>query len=400
MPTLTVDEILQDTMDAFKVRVPGLNRMSTDFRGNSLKLNKTYTGHIASVPEVTSYDAAAGGYQNGATDIRTLLTDVDVTVDQHPKVSLSASHLNQIADDKRAYDKVVANMGFALAKNMVTHIAGKFSARQVSQSSTYTTGNSDYDAIEAIRSAMNTKKASPIGRVGVVNTAVASALHLDDRVLSADYRGQMDGGNAYRVFQNLAGFESVSEWPELPTNNGTALAVTIEADDDVVTVASAHGLLVGDRITFPTLTGGAGLTAASVIYFVISVPSATTLTVSATAGGSSVAITTDATAGTIQRVEHLTGMFWEPRAIALVAGIPDDLDGAAQLFGAPPTYGITTLTDADTGLTMAAISESQQGTLKGFLHLTFVYGVSVGRQLSTAPDGSLTDYAAHRLISL
>jgi hypothetical protein len=400
MPTLTVDEILQDTMDAFKVRVPGLNNMSTDFRGSSLKLNKTYTGHIAAVPSVTSYDAGSGGYQNGATDIRTLLTDVDVTVDQHPKVSLSAAHLNQIADDKRNYDKVIANMGFALAKNMVSHIVSKFTSREISQSSTYTTGNSDYDAIENIRSDMNAVAASPVGRVGIVNTAVASALHIDERVLSADYRGQMDGGNAYRVFQNLAGFESVSEWPELGTNNGTAIAITGVHATDIITTASAHNLLVGDRVIFPTLTGGTGLTAASVIYFVETVGSATTLKVSETADGASVNWSSDISGGTIQKVEHLSGMFWEPRAIALVAGIPDDLDGAAQLFGAPPTYGISTLTDADTGLTMAAISESQQGTLKGFLHLTFVYGVSVGRQARTNAAGSLADYAGHRLITL
>ena len=93
-------------------------------------------------------------------------------------------------------------------------------------------------------------------------------------------------------------------------------------------------------------------------------------------------------------------MFWEPRAIAVVAGIPDDFDGAAQMFGAPPTYGVRTLTDETTGLTMVAISESQQGTLKGFLHLTFVYGVSVGRQLSTNSAGAIADHAGHRLVSL
>ena len=400
MPTLTVDEILQDTMDAFKTNVPGINNMSTNFTGNSLKLNKTYTAHIASVPAATTYDANSGGYQNGATDIRTLLTDVDVTVDQHPKVSLYATHLNAIADDKKAYDKVVSNMGFTLAKGLVTHIAGKFTNREITQQSIYTTGNSDYEAIEDIRSDMNLVAASPLGRVGVVNTPVASALHLDTRVLSADYRGEMDGGNAHRVFKNLAGFESVYEWPELPTNNGTAIAVTIEADDEVVTTATAHGLAVGDRVTFPALAGGVGLTAATTVYYVVSVPSTTTLTVSATAGGSAVNVTTDYSSGTIQRTESLSGMFWEPRAIALYAGIPDDLDGAAQLFGAPPTYGITTLTDSDTGLTMAAIAESQQGTLRGYLHLTFVYGVSVGRQAITGAAGSLTDYAGHRLITL
>lgn len=401
MPTLTVDEILQDTIDAFKINVPGLNNMSTQMTGDSLKLNKTYTAHVAGLPAVTAYDANSGGYQNGAADIRTLLTDVDITVDQHPKVSLYATHLNAIADDKKQYSKVIGNMGFALAKNFVTHVAQKFNARNISQSSTYTTGNSDYDAIENIRSDMNGVGASPLGRVGIVNTDVASSLHLDTRVLSRDYRGEMDGGNAFRVFRNLAGFEEVREWPELPTHAVDAVDLTSgEADTEVITAAAAHGLLVNDRVIFPSLTGGSGLTAASVIYYVVSVPSTTTFTVSATEGGSAVNFTTDISAGSVQRVDYLTGMFFEPRAIAVMSGIPDDFDGAASLFGAPPTYGITTLTDAETGITMAAISETQQGTLKSFLHITFVYGAAVGKQAAATSAGGLTDYAGHRLIRL
>ncbi len=401
MPTLTVDEILQDVMDSFKNNVPGLNRMSTNFGGDSLKLNKTYTAHIAGIPAVTDYSAGSGGYQNGATDIRTLLTDVDVVVDQHPKVSLSATHLNSIADDKQEYGKVIGNMGYSLAKRFVTDIAKKFNARNISQSTTATTANSDYDILDEIRGDMNTVGASPLMRYGIVNTAVASTMHLDTRVLSNDYRGQMDGANALRVFRNIAGFEEVREWSDLPTHMVDAVDLASgEADTEVITSDGAHGLLVNDRVIFPALTGGSGLTAASTIYHVVSVPSTTTFTVSATAGGSAANFTTDITEGSVQRVDYLTGMFWEPRAICVKAGIPDDLDGAAQIFGAPPTYGLRTVTDSDTGLTMVAISEAQQGTLKGFLHLTFVYGISVGKQAITASAGDLTDYAGHRLIRL
>lgn len=399
--TLSVEEILLDVIDAFKIRVPAINRMSTDFRADSLKLNKTYDAHIASVPGVTEYDAGSGGYQNGATDARSLLEDVPVTVDQHKKVSLYANHIDAIQDDKREYDKVIGNMGYALAKTMMNHIVGKFTSREVSQSSEYTEANSDYDAVNNIRDDMNQIGAAEMGRTGIVNTSVASYLHLDDRVLSADYKGDMQGGNAYRVFQNVAGFEQVIEWPELGTNNGSAVTISgIEADDEVVTTAAAHGLAVGDRVTFQSLAGGgAGLADDGTIYHVVSVPSTTTATVSATAGGSAVNVTTDYTGGTITRVENLTGMFFEPRAISILGGIPDDFDGAAQLFGAPPTYQVTTVTDPDTGLTFAAIAEVQQGTLKSFLHITHVYGVSVGKQAATATAGDLTDYAGHRLVS-
>lgn len=69
-----------------------------------------------------------------------------------------------------------------------------------------------------------------------------------------------------------------------------------EADDDVLTFAAAHNLKVGDRvrvtegITLPT-----GL-AASTDYWVKTVPSATTLTLASTKGGTKVDLTADGSA--------------------------------------------------------------------------------------------------------
>lgn len=398
--TLTVEEILRDVIDAFKIQFPIIQKMSTDFRPTSLKLEKTYDAHIVSLPSISEYDADNGGYRANATNVRDLIEDVPVTVDQHPKVSLKATHLNAIKDDKQEYDKVIAGAGFVIGKNMMTNIVSKFNARTISQSSTFSTANSDYDAIENIRDDMNLIGAHPMGRNGIVNTAVAGSLQLDSRVLSSDYRGEMNGANAYRRFQNISGFEEVMEWPELPSNNGSAVTVSgIEADDEVVTCAAAHGLLVGDRVVFAGLTSGTGLTNGT-IYHVVSVPTATTLTVSATAGGSAVNISVDYDGGTIARVENLTGMFFEPRAISLLSGIPDDFDEAARMFGAPPTYGLTVVQDDESGLTLASIAEEAgDGTLNGYLHLTHVFGVSVGKQVATASAGDLCDYAGHRLIS-
>lgn len=63
------------------------------------------------------------------------------------------------------------------------------------------------------------------------------------------------------------------------------------ATDDVVTVATAHGLEVGNRVRFTTTgTLPAGL-AVGVVYYVNTAPSGTTLTLSETLGGSTVNIT-------------------------------------------------------------------------------------------------------------
>lgn len=74
-----------------------------------------------------------------------------------------------------------------------------------------------------------------------------------------------------------------------------------EADDETITMSAAHLFSVGDRVVFPTLSGGSGLTAATTVYFVLTVPTSTTFTVSATLGGSTATFSTDITSGTVKR---------------------------------------------------------------------------------------------------
>lgn len=76
--------------------------------------------------------------------------------------------------------------------------------------------------------------------------------------------------------------------------------ITSVASTDVITTGSAHGFVVGDPVWFNTITGGAGIVV-NQLYYVNSVPSATTFTVSATLGGLTADHTTNLTAGTVQR---------------------------------------------------------------------------------------------------
>lgn len=63
-----------------------------------------------------------------------------------------------------------------------------------------------------------------------------------------------------------------------------------EADDEVITEAD-HGLAVGDRVRIAIDSGATGATAG--YFYVVSVPSSSTFTVSTTKGGSAQAITAD-----------------------------------------------------------------------------------------------------------
>lgn len=85
---------------------------------------------------------------------------------------------------------------------------------------------------------------------------------------------------------------------------GTIASVTLAtsaAADDIIDTATAHGYAAGDRVVFPSLTGGAGLTANRVYYVIAANLAATTFQVSATAGGAAVNFTTDITAGTVSK---------------------------------------------------------------------------------------------------
>lgn len=81
---------------------------------------------------------------------------------------------------------------------------------------------------------------------------------------------------------------------------------TVEADDDVWTAGSAHGLAVGDRVKITAITNGTGATNGST-YYVISVPSTTTAKLSATRGGTSLAISVDGTSITMERLTPVDG---------------------------------------------------------------------------------------------
>lgn len=88
-----------------------------------------------------------------------------------------------------------------------------------------------------------------------------------------------------------------------PTSNaGPANLLTGVAATDLLT-STGHGLVAGDRVRFLALTGGAGLTANAIDYFVIATGlTANDFKVSATSGGSAVDFTTDITAGTVGKV--------------------------------------------------------------------------------------------------
>lgn len=138
--------------------------------------------------------------------------------------------------------------------------------------------------------------------VAVVSKHATRALAItgeadDNRLLTAGDHGLRVGDTI--VLSGLTGGTGLAAGTYFVTSvpdEARTIAITGEADDEVITFATAHGLIVGDLVTLSGLTGGTGIAAGD--FYVKTVPSATTATLSATLGGATSAFTTDITAGT------------------------------------------------------------------------------------------------------
>ncbi len=86
---------------------------------------------------------------------------------------------------------------------------------------------------------------------------------------------------------------------EIRESDLTCSSQTISSN--TITTSAVHGLAIGDQVVFTatTMTGGSAI---GITYYVLTVPSTTTLTLSATRGGSTLTITGTGVTATLHRV--------------------------------------------------------------------------------------------------
>ncbi len=401
--TLSVAEITDDLIEAFVQSFPVLTRMGLDLRAGTLKKDKQYVAHITTLPTASTYVAGSGGYGNGAQSARALLVDVPVTTDQHPTCPIYWEHLALISDDKTKYGELIRLTGYVLAKGLIDNVLAGVTTQNFSKELVVAVADFDYDKLAVITETCNGQKMMPIGRVLLVNSAVATILDSDVRITSKDYSGQQTGGNGIRTFRNVGGFELIQEYPDLPTNNATALTGVTGANSGDLMTKAAHGLLTGDPVTFVSGTSFTGLTAGTK-YWAIRASADTFQVASSYANavaGTAVALGADGTSGVFQKTENLIAFAFDKRAIAILAGIPDQFDsGLMQQLSIPQVMSMTPITNAESGLTMAGVSWQEAGTGKLLFTPTFVWGKGLGRQGTAASTANvITDYAGLRIVS-
>lgn len=94
--------------------------------------------------------------------------------------------------------------------------------------------------------------------------------------------------------------------------------------------------------------------------------------------------------------ENIMGIAFEPRAVALRAGIPDHTFDLAKALGVPSVANTEVMTDPDSGFTLLAITWMTPATFKLNLTLAAVWGSAVGKQAGSA--STICDNAACLLI--
>jgi hypothetical protein len=218
--TLSTTQILELVMDAFKVRLPFLaSAFATDFSSERAKFNQTVNARIAGLPTVRDYDATTG-YKANAAESKTLMNDVPVTINQHKHVPIKLDFLDQASavSQINLLEEATMNCGYVLAKSIADYCFGLIVEANFSQESIFTDANADLDMLAAVRTALNDKGATTLGRYGIVNSAVMTTLTSDSRIASGDFHGQRIGAEALGNLRAIQGFANIWEYPDFPAN--------------------------------------------------------------------------------------------------------------------------------------------------------------------------------------
>lgn len=327
---LQLTTVLDAALVAFRRAILPLQQFATAY--SNVQLQGTNKMAIPYYPLSTSDSVSresGGSYKALASNTATQAKEVLINKNKVQAISFTSEERSRqpmfnpemhgrLKGEKLAYD-IIADI-FARVRHSV------FTGATITAS---TAGNFDENDVADLAQKCMEDYWPEVGRTLILSPGYHFNLLKQGQIIDASKSADPA---AFRtaMMKQILGFEEFGT-AGLPTNNGTAFNITATASTDLVN-AVAHGLIDGDRVIFPVLTGGAGLTAASVAYFVRDA-TADTFKVSASIGGAAVDITTNYSAGTCRRYENIVGVAAVPSAL-LVGFAPVEPTAAvrSQLF--------------------------------------------------------------------
>jgi hypothetical protein len=341
---LQLTEVLDVALVAFRRAILPVQQFATAYSDVQLKGDNTMA--IPYYPLATSASAtraSGGSYKALATATTTEARKVTINKNKVQAISFtSEERARQPMFNPELHGRL---KGEKLAHDIIADVFARFRHSDFTGPTiaAVTAANFDENEVADLAQLCMESFWPEIGRTLILNPAfhfnLLKQAQIIDASKSADPRAFREA-----MIQRILGFEEMGT-AGLPSNNGAPIAITATAATDLVN-AVGHGLSNGDRVIFPTLAGGAGLTAASVAYFVRDA-AADTFKVAATPTGDAVDITTNYTSGTVRRYENIVGMAAVPSAL-LVGFAPVEPTPAVR----SQLYDYRIVTDSYSGIVL------------------------------------------------
>jgi hypothetical protein len=203
--TLVGDIVSQRTLATLVSRRPQLSQVVTDFSDEQARLNQTVYTRAVGLPTVQNFGGAA-------TD--SAVTDYPVLLNQHKQVLFSFTAAEYNATGRN----LVAEHSLALSTALGNHLVDAVAALITDAFTSETTGaaaDKNYGDLTTATRVLNTAGAPDFNRFMWINSGFAEALS-NDEVLMDYFQG--DKASAYSRWNNVKGFESITEYPAMPAN--------------------------------------------------------------------------------------------------------------------------------------------------------------------------------------
>ena len=427
--TLIVPILTGKVFEAFKAKSIGLDYFSTDFGKNSsgfaqpVKFGQEVISQLASVPKVQR--TTPGGLMGTAQSSTGLVTDLRVAVDRMASstIMLPSQDIEQLLA-MPAFMQGLSETGQALGRFVVQDAIG-CAVSGNNFTNVITAPAPDLDTLETGRAQLNAQLAlAP--RFGVGTTNFLGKIGSDPRVLyTYGYNQKVEAG-PYLRFQNLKGFNEVSELPSFPNGNQTLATFTAVFATGIFTIAALaassdpttgnatsldpiYNFYNGMRVQVSS-TGNipTGLTANNYYYVTGYTPltqstgvvggtgAGGTFQLANTVGGAAVAITDNGSGTlTLTQAENTEAFLFERRAIHIATRPMIDPTEAAAKLGIPSPILVQRQTDPETGLDfLVFIWQDVLGanpTLNIYASFVVQFGVRAGRGIQANLASGVTD---------
>lgn len=403
-PTLITSILTGKVAEAFRTKVPEIAYFSVDFGRNGsefaapVKFGQEVISHLALVPTAEAFTPGSGLGSGTVTNVKDLIVDTKVKIDMAAKVSIKLPTVDSVTYLlEPAFKQAMLEAGKSLGRYVIGKVAAKITAGNFSHEMLGTVAAVEIETLGDARAKLN-KQGAGDHRFILAETDWCKNLSRDPVIASGDYHGQRTGADPYITLVNIEGFENIREFPNMPTNTAVLGTFTAVAATNVITVSAAHGKAIGDRLRFTstvTLPGGMSV---DTDYFVLTVPSSTTMTISATVGGAVLDITDTGTGThTIKAFEGVNAFAAEKRAIHIAFRPLLDNQEFARMLGIPETMNVIPGQEAETGLAFTwYLWKDGSGTNPtGDIFATCVvaFGIRAGREITgaTTPAGEAAD---------